>query len=74
MIFPIPAFKGIEFGSGFNSAKAEGSEHNDALVGVNGKPVTNHSGGSTGGISNGNELVFRIAVKPTSSIGNNKKL
>jgi len=73
MIFSIPAIKGIEFGSGFNSAKLRGSEHNDALVGVNGKTRTNHSGGINGGISNGNELVFRIAVKPTSSIGQQQK-
>lgn len=73
MIFSIPAIKGIEFGSGFNSAKLRGSEHNDALIGVNGQTGTNHSGGINGGVSNGNELVFRVAVKPTSSIAREQK-
>lgn len=66
-VFAIPAVKGIEFGSGFQSAKMFGSEHNDAIEDINGKTKTNNAGGIVGGISNGNELVFRIAVKPTSS-------
>lgn len=73
MIFSIPAIKGIEFGSGFNSAKLKGSEHNDPIVGVDGQTSTNHSGGMNGGITNGNELVFRVAVKPASSIGREQK-
>ena len=44
-----------------------GSEHNDAIENIEGKTVTNHAGGIVGGITNGNELVFRIAIKPTSS-------
>ena len=44
-----------------------GSEHNDAIENMSGKTRTNHAGGVVGGISNGNELVFRIAIKPTSS-------
>jgi chorismate synthase len=44
-----------------------GSVHNDAIENVEGKTVTNHAGGIVGGITNGNELVFRIAIKPTSS-------
>ncbi len=44
-----------------------GSEHNDALLNEKGKTATNHSGGIVGGITNGNDLIFRIAVKPTSS-------
>ncbi len=44
-----------------------GSEHNDAILSTDGKTRTNHAGGVVGGITNGNELVFRIAVKPTSS-------
>lgn len=67
LAFSIPAIKGIEFGSGFASASMKGSEHNDAIIDTNGKTATNHSGGINGGLSNGNELVFRVAVKPASS-------
>lgn len=67
LAFAIPAIKGIEFGSGFSSAAMYGSQHNDAIL-PDGKTKTNNAGGINGGISNGNELVFRIAVKPTSSI------
>jgi len=66
-MFAIPAVKGVEFGSGFQAAKMFGSEHNDAIVNAAGKTITNHAGGIVGGISNGNDIVFRIAVKPTSS-------
>jgi chorismate synthase len=66
-VFSIPAVKGIEFGTGFAAAKMFGSEHNDTLEDKTGKTFTNHAGGIVGGISNGNELVFRIAIKPTSS-------
>ncbi len=66
-VFSIPAVKGIEFGAGFAAAKMFGSEHNDALLNDEGKTATNHAGGIVGGITNGNDLVFRIAVKPTSS-------
>ena len=65
--FSIPAVKGIEFGAGFTAARMFGSEHNDALLDNSGRTKTNHAGGIVGGISNGNELVFRIIVKPTSS-------
>ena len=44
-----------------------GSEHNDAIIDASGKTKTNHAGGIVGGLTNGNELVFRIAIKPTSS-------
>ena len=67
MMFAIPAVRGIEFGTGFAAAKMFGSKHNDAIENNDGKTTTNHSGGIVGGISNGNELVFRIAIKPTSS-------
>lgn len=67
MIFAIPAVRGIEFGTGFAAAKMFGSEHNDAIENTDGRTRTNHAGGIVGGISNGNELVFRLAVKPTSS-------
>jgi chorismate synthase len=65
--FAIPAVKGIEFGSGFAAAKMFGSQHNDAIENMEGKTRTNHAGGIVGGITNGNELVFRIAIKPTAS-------
>jgi len=67
LVFAIPAVRGIEFGTGFAAAKMFGSEHNDAIEDVKGKTLTNHAGGVVGGITNGNELVFRIAIKPTSS-------
>ena len=66
--FAIPGIKGIEFGAGFAAAKMSGSEHNDPFFTADGKTVTNHAGGINGGISNGNPIVFRVAVKPTSSI------
>lgn len=68
MIFSIPAIKGIEFGSGFKAARMKGSEQNDRIIDTNGKTQTNNSGGINGGISNGNEIVFRAVVKPASSI------
>lgn len=67
IVFAIPAVRGIEFGTGFAAAKMFGSEHNDAIEDMQGTTRTNHAGGVVGGISNGNELVFRLAVKPTSS-------
>lgn len=69
LVFAIPAIKGIEFGSGFQAANMRGSAHNDRILDNSGKTATNHSGGINGGISNGNDLVFRVAIKPTSSIG-----
>jgi chorismate synthase len=70
--FAIPATKAIEFGSGFRSTKMYGSEFNDDIDDAAGKTITNHAGGINGGISNGNDLVFRIATKPTSSIKKEK--
>ncbi|MBS1564178.1 MAG: chorismate synthase [Bacteroidetes bacterium] len=66
-VFAIPAVRGIEFGTGFRAARMFGVEHNDAIADSSGHTVTNHAGGVVGGITNGNEFVFRIAVKPTSS-------
>jgi len=66
-VFSIPAVRAIEFGTGFAAARMFGSEHNDAIADKTGRTITNHAGGVVGGISNGNELVFRIAIKPTSS-------
>lgn len=65
--FSIPAVKGVEFGAGFRAARMFGIDHNDAIEDMEGHTRTNHAGGIVGGISNANELVFRIAVKPTSS-------
>lgn len=67
IILTIPAVRGVEFGTGFAAAKMFGSEHNDAIENMEGTTITNHAGGVVGGISNGNELVFRLAIKPTSS-------
>ncbi len=67
IVFAIPAVRGIEFGTGFAAAKMFGSGHNDAIENMDGKTKTNHAGGVVGGITNGNDLVFRIAIKPTSS-------
>lgn len=66
-VFAIPAVRGVEFGTGFAAAKMFGADHNDAIENETGRTRTNHAGGIVGGISNGNELVFRIAIKPTSS-------
>ncbi|MDB5230697.1 MAG: chorismate synthase [Chitinophagaceae bacterium] len=66
-VMAIPAVRGVEFGTGFAAAKMFGTEHNDAIENKSGKTRTNHAGGVVGGITNGNELVFRIAIKPTSS-------
>jgi chorismate synthase len=68
MMFSIPAIKGIEFGAGFKAARMTGSEYNDLIIDTDGKTETNYSGGINGGITNGNPLVFRVVVKPTSSI------
>jgi chorismate synthase len=65
--FSIPAIKGVEFGSGFAAARMKGLEHNDPIIDTTGKTATNHAGGVVGGITNGNQLVYRVAVKPTSS-------
>lgn len=68
LLFSIPAVRGVEFGDGFASASQRGSEHNDRLSDAAGHTFTNHAGGINGGITNGGDIVFRIAVKPTSSI------
>ena len=66
-VFSIPAIRAIEFGTGFAAASMFGIQHNDAIIDATGKTKTNHAGGVVGGYTNGNDLVFRIAVKPTSS-------
>jgi chorismate synthase len=65
-VFAIPAIRGIEFGTGFAAASMFGVDHNDAIEDASGITKTNHAGGVVGGYTNGNDLVFRIAVKPTS--------
>lgn len=68
LAFAVPGVKGIEFGSGFEAADMMGSQFNDLIMDASGKTESNHSGGINGGISNGNELLFRVAVRPTASI------
>jgi len=68
IVFSVPAVKGVEFGAGFLCARMRGSECNDEIMNMEGKTKTNNAGGINGGITNINELLFRVAVKPTSSI------
>lgn len=71
----LPATKGFDIGSGFAGAAMRGSEHNDAFVkkGERLGTVSNHSGGVQGGISNGEDIVFRVAFKPVATIGRPQK-
>jgi len=68
LIFSIPGIKGIEFGAGFSISEMRGSEANDCFLNEFGKTKTNNSGGINAGISNGNDIVFRVAIRPTVSI------
>lgn len=74
-VMSINACKGFETGNGFESLLMKGSEHNDAFENQNGQITTktNHSGGIQGGISNGNDIFFRCAFKPVSSIKKNQQ-
>ena len=70
-VMSLPATKGFEIGSGFGGTLLKGSEHNDAyLPSADGRlrTATNNSGGIQGGISNGEEIVIRVAFKPTATI------
>ena len=69
-MFSLPAVKGFEVGDGFALAAMKGSEANDGFAVKNGKTIvaTNHSGGIQGGITNGNDVVFRVAFKPIPSL------
>ena len=73
IVFSIPAVKGIEFGNGFAAASLRGSVNNDPIVTPEGTTLTNNAGGINGGITNGNQLVFRVAIKPASSTGIEQK-
>ena len=68
LLFSVPAVKGVEFGSGFEGAKLRGSERNDCFIDGKGHTATNNEGGINGGITNGNDLIVRVAIKPTASI------
>ena len=67
----IGSIKGVEFGAGFSAARMTGSEHNDEMSSTG--FISNNAGGIIGGIANGQEIIFRIAVKPTSSIAREQK-
>lgn len=67
-VFSIPAIKGIEFGAGFALGAMNGSESNDIIIDSTGRTKTNNAGGITGGITSGNDLFFRVVIKPTPSI------
>ena len=68
LMFSVPAVKGVEFGSGFEGVRLRGSERNDCFVDGEGHTATNNEGGINGGITNGNDLVVRVAIKPTATI------
>lgn len=68
LLFAVPAVKGVEFGSGFEGVRLRGSERNDRIIDSKGTTASNNEGGINGGLTNGNELVVRAAIKPTASI------
>ncbi len=68
MMFSIPAVKGVEIGTGFEGVDQFGSWFNDVYEDETGKTLPNHSGGVSGGISNGNDIIVKVFVKPKSSI------
>lgn len=69
LLFSIGGVKGVEFGIGFEGQCLYGSDFNDCIIDGNGTTKTNNSGGINGGISNGNDVVVKAFVKPTSSVG-----
>lgn len=75
IVFGIPGVRGIEFGRGFEAASMRGSEHNDPFTVKDGRVVTdtNNHGGILGGITSGMPVDFRVAMKPTPSIGKEQK-
>ena len=68
-ILSIPAIKAIEFGTGFDGITMLGSMFNDQILDEKGTTLTNHAGGISGGLTNGNPLIVKVFVKPPSSIG-----
>lgn len=68
LLFSIPGVKGVEFGDGFAGTAKRGSERNDIIVDAIGTTLSNNEGGINGGITNGNDIVVRVAIKPTPSI------
>ncbi|MFY9378955.1 MAG: chorismate synthase, partial [Acutalibacteraceae bacterium] len=68
ILYSVPAVKGVSFGVGFKGVKMLGSEYNDIYVNEEGKTLTNNSGGINGGITNGNDLIVNVFVRPASSI------
>ena len=68
LLFSIPGVKGVEFGDGFAGSTKRGSERNDVIADATGRTLTNNEGGINGGITNGNDIVLRVAIKPTPSI------
>lgn len=73
LLFSIPGVKGVEFGDGFEGARKRGSERNDVIVDAEGHTLTNNEGGINGGIANGNDVVVRVAIKPTPSISREQR-
>ncbi len=72
-LFSIPGIKAVEFGAGINLSKMKGSEFNDVFIDTSGKTLTNNAGGINGGISNGNDIFFKVHIRPSSSIGKTLK-
>ena len=71
LAFAIPGVRGVEFGDGFAAARLRGSEHNDPLSPTDSgllAPTSSHAGGVNGGLTNGGDILFRVAFKPASSI------
>ena len=68
LLFSIPGVKGVEFGDGFAGTAKRGSERNDLIADASGATYTNNEGGINGGITNGNDIIVRVAIKPTPSI------
>ena len=69
-LYTINAVKGFEYGSGFAGSELSGSEHNDIFIktGDRVSTLTNHSGGIQGGISNGQDIYWRVAFKPIATL------
>ena len=74
-VMSVPAVKGVEIGAGFKVAKMKGSENNDPIIIKDGRIrfATNNAGGILGGISNGEDIIIRVAIKPTPSISKPQK-